>query len=164
MPAKLDRCVDKVMEKGHDKSSAFAICNKSLGLTKTAISSNLAKKVFDRAYMRELTAKTYAKTHSDPVDLLSRTVDMNKAKHLIRRNKLIAEKASNKTLTALDRLNTRKAWEANKAAYGERNPSITTKIKHGLGSIFGKASEKAKKGLSSVSTEKKHLRPAMQVA
>jgi len=34
MPAKLDRCVKKVIAKGHSRSSAFAICNKSLGLTK----------------------------------------------------------------------------------------------------------------------------------
>jgi hypothetical protein len=31
MPAKLDRCVKKVMKQGKDKSSAFAICSKSTG-------------------------------------------------------------------------------------------------------------------------------------
>lgn len=31
MPADLEACVMKVMDKGHDKSSAYAICNKSLG-------------------------------------------------------------------------------------------------------------------------------------
>lgn len=30
MPKKLDRCVKKVMAQGHDKSSAFAICQTSL--------------------------------------------------------------------------------------------------------------------------------------
>ena len=30
MPAKLDRCVKKVMKKGHDKQSAYAICNASI--------------------------------------------------------------------------------------------------------------------------------------
>ena len=34
MPAKLDRCVKHVMQKGHSESSAWAICRKSLGLTK----------------------------------------------------------------------------------------------------------------------------------
>jgi len=33
MPEKLDRCVKHVMDQGKDKSSAFAICNKSLGLS-----------------------------------------------------------------------------------------------------------------------------------
>ncbi len=34
MPAKLDRCVKKVMAKGRAKSSAFGICTVSLGLGK----------------------------------------------------------------------------------------------------------------------------------
>ncbi len=38
MPAKLDRCVEKVMNQGRSKSSAFAICNASL--YKKAISDN----------------------------------------------------------------------------------------------------------------------------
>ena len=37
MPAKLDRCVKHVKAQGKDESSAWAICKKSLGLTKTAI-------------------------------------------------------------------------------------------------------------------------------
>ncbi|DAD54690.1 TPA: hypothetical protein [Thermocrinis Great Boiling Spring virus] len=31
MPAKLDRCVRKVMRKGYDKQSAYAICSTSTG-------------------------------------------------------------------------------------------------------------------------------------
>jgi hypothetical protein len=30
MPAKLERCVRKVMAQGHEKSSAYAICQASL--------------------------------------------------------------------------------------------------------------------------------------
>jgi len=164
MPAKLDRCVDKVMAKGKDKSSAFAICNKSLGLTKVAISSNLAKRVFDARYLREMSLKNYAATHSDPLDLIGKNVSLNKAKHLVRRNKLAAEKAGDRTLRAMDMLDTRKAWEANKAKYGVRNPTIGTKIKHGLSSIFGKAKEGTKKGLSSVTPRIGAPAPALQVA
>jgi len=32
MPAKLKRCVEQVMAKGHSKSSAYAICVSSTGL------------------------------------------------------------------------------------------------------------------------------------
>jgi len=34
MPAKLDSCVRKVQAKGKSKSSAYAICKTSLGMTK----------------------------------------------------------------------------------------------------------------------------------
>lgn len=32
--AKMERCVQHLMNQGHDKASAIAICKKSLGLTK----------------------------------------------------------------------------------------------------------------------------------
>lgn len=31
MPAKLDRCVTKLIKQGYSKSSAYAICSKSTG-------------------------------------------------------------------------------------------------------------------------------------
>ena len=51
MPAKLDRCVKHVMDQGKDESSAWAICKKSLGLTKTAIAPQgpIAQKLRYRA-------------------------------------------------------------------------------------------------------------------
>ena len=71
MPAKLDRCVDKVMMKGHDKSSAFAICNKSLGLSKVAITMK---------YKPLLKAIEKLKLHKYLAD--SKIEDLNRTKQL----------------------------------------------------------------------------------
>ena len=53
MPAKLDRCVEDVMKKGKDKSSAFAICTASLQragvLEKKAVSANLIRRAAQQA-------------------------------------------------------------------------------------------------------------------
>jgi len=164
MPAKLDRCVYKVMEKGKDKSFAFAVCNKSLGLTKTAISSKLARKVFEARYLKELAAKEYSSTHSDPISLIDRNTSLNKAKHLVRKNRLVSEKARNKSLRALEMFTNRKEWEANKAEYGTRSPSIISKIKHGLSKVLTKARGNANSGLSSAVSKIKTPTIALQVS
>lgn len=44
MPAKLERCVNKVIKQGHTKSSAYAICNASIGKKKSTSKSKKAKK------------------------------------------------------------------------------------------------------------------------
>lgn len=99
-------------------------------LSKVAISSGLARKVFDRAYSSAELAKNFAKTHANPSELVSSKVNLPKAKQLVQGNFKKAEKASSKEDWAGNMLDKRISWEKNKATYGIRNPSLVDKAKH----------------------------------
>lgn len=118
---------------------------KPVHLKKVAISSGLAKKIFDRRYVLKEMAKVYAKNHSNPLEMLSPSVSLNKARHLIRRNNLIAEKATRKLDRASEMLDKRRMWEANKEKYGVRNPSLLTKVKKGISDLVESSKDKLPK-------------------
>lgn len=49
MPADLEACILKVMDKGHDKSSAYAICNKAMGYKEKEGTEEVIKYALDLA-------------------------------------------------------------------------------------------------------------------
>jgi len=53
MPAKLKRCVEQVMAKGHSKSSAYAICVSSTGLKPHRAPKREKKKVVGLKYPKD---------------------------------------------------------------------------------------------------------------
>jgi hypothetical protein len=157
MPAKLDRCVDRVMAKGNDKSSAFAICNKSLGLTKVAISAKLAKKVFNIRYAKNAAASDKARIpFSDAFGKVERSGLTGDRLKKFDRAQIIARRASEKLDNASNSLRAREVWDKNLKEYGKRSPSLVEKIKHKIKSAI------SENGLSGA--EKRRLAPAMQRA
>ena len=110
-------------------------------LQKEAISSKLAKKVFEKRYILSELADSYANDTSNPIKLLSKKVSLNKAKHIAKRNKLLAMKAKFKLDKATDSLDKRIEWESNKRKYGERNPSLVKRVGKSLSDIFGSANQ-----------------------
>lgn len=162
MPAKLDRCVKKVESKGNSRSSAFAICNKSLGLTKTAVTAALVRKIFDKRYAIEKGLKNYAKYHPNQYSYAGEA-SATKARHLIRANKLRIKGAENMTNKASDFLRNMKKMDANKAKYGVRNPGLATIAKKNISNVVSPIKEKIKSGLSSVFNGKK-VQPAYGMA
>ena len=157
MPKKLDDCVDKVMNKGHDRSSAFAICKASLGLRKEAISSSLARKVFNKRYMRMLIKEDEAINPFDDVyGKVKRSDLFGKRLNKYDNAQKALEKARSKVERAAAHMDKRTEWEFNKSNYGKREPSFFDKAKKKFQDAFSGYNEK--NGLQSIK------KPALQVA
>ncbi len=176
MPKKLDDCVSKVMMKGKDRSSAFAICNASL--YKKALSEKGLKKRFDEAYAREASAKSAKEAFDDeyrirnggkkigevsafdghktnPDEVYSGKI-LKKRKALERLESI----RSNKTDRALSLVRKKKEMNRNLADFGKRKVSSAEKIVLKSKKLFSKV----KHGLEGLAHAGGHLAPALAKA
>jgi hypothetical protein len=174
MPAKLDRCVDKVIAKGNSKSSAFAICTKSVGLSKTAISedyiSNKAKKLivnemsirdkkndFAEEYHIQNGGKrvgerdAFSGSKARPDEVMDRK-SATKYKALQR----LEDRYSTKATRAEILLDKKKAMNKNLEEFGKRKVGTSERV----AKAAGKFANKIKGGLKSLIPSGKELAPA----
>lgn len=128
MPQRLDRCVKHVTAQGKSKGSAFAICNKSLGTSKTSFlkKESMSVQLLTRA-MQEATKKRFiaggkrAKAYIGGVSHSKKVAADNALGAAARRVGRI-EKGIEK----------RKKWAKNIQDYGSRNPSVLDRVKKAI--------------------------------